>query len=146
MDRTRLLAQLKALGEEGRLEVALSLAGGEHGVPELLRALGVSQPNLSRQIKILREAGVVVERRDGRQAFYRLGDNELTATVLRLAVRSAPAEASEARTPGPQAPSVPGSSRRNIHESAYEVPGGTGEPAVDEEQTPRRSDFEEWLL
>ncbi len=95
MDRDRLLAQLKALGEVGRLEMAITLAGGEYGVSELLEILGVTQPNLSRQVKVLREAGVVVERREGRNVFYRLGDNELTGTVVELAARSTPAEASE---------------------------------------------------
>ena len=110
MDRDRLLAQLKALGEVGRLEMAIALAGGEYGVSELLEILGVTQPNLSRQVKVLREAGVVVERREGRNVFYRLGDNELTGTVVELAARSTPAEASERRAVGAGTTGAPGPS------------------------------------
>ncbi len=148
MDRDRLLAQLKALGEVGRLEVAIALAGGERGVAELLEALGVTQPNLSRQIKILREAGVVVERREGRHVFYRLGGNELTAMLVGLAARSAPAEASERRAVGAGSTGAPRPSAAadNIHKSAYLPPGDPEEPPADDDEAPRRGDIEEWLL
>jgi len=148
VDRDRLLAQLRALGEVGRLDLALTLAGGEHGVAELMAALGLTQPNLSRQIKVLREAGVVVERRVGRQVFYRLADNELARTVVRLGARSAPAGASEGGT------RAPGSGREresravppNMREFASGDPGVSAPSAPDPEEPPSRNDFEEWLL
>ncbi len=39
---------------------------------ELVDALDVSQPNVSRHLKVLKAAGLVEERRDGRWMYYRL--------------------------------------------------------------------------
>jgi len=85
MDRNRLVAQLKALGEPTRLALCQRLARREWGGSELLEETGISQPNLSRHLRILREAGLVAERREGRRAFFRLEDQELASAVLRLA-------------------------------------------------------------
>lgn len=85
MDRSRLVSQLKALGEPTRLALCQRLARREWGGTELQEELGISQPNLSRHLRVLREAGLVVERREGRRAFFRLEEEELASAVLRLA-------------------------------------------------------------
>jgi len=85
MDRSQLVAQLKALGEPTRLALCQRLSRREWGGTELLAEIGISQPNLSRHLRILREAGLVAERREGRRAYFRLHDAELAAAVLRLA-------------------------------------------------------------
>jgi DNA-binding transcriptional ArsR family regulator len=85
MDRAQLVSQLKALGEPTRLALCQRLARREWGATELLAETGVSQPNLSRHLRILREAGLVAERKEGRRAYFRLLDEELASAVLRLA-------------------------------------------------------------
>ena len=82
MDRQRAVAQLKAMGESNRLDLFLRLAGGETGGSDLLRSTGLSQPSLSRHLRVLREAGVIVERWAGRNAYYRLSDEPLALSLV----------------------------------------------------------------
>jgi len=62
----------KALSDETRLRIVALLSHGELCVCHLHEALGLSQPNVSRQLAILRAAGVVEDRRDGKWVYYRL--------------------------------------------------------------------------
>lgn len=64
-----------ALGERGRLRLACCLlSAGDDGlcVCELVDALAESQPNISRDLKVLKNAGLVEERREGRWVYHRL--------------------------------------------------------------------------
>lgn len=63
---------LKALGDETRLRIVALLSHGELCVCHVERALALSQPNASRQLAILRGAGVVEPRRKGNWIYYRL--------------------------------------------------------------------------
>ena len=67
-------AFLKKLSNPDRLLIACALVDGERSVRELEDALGIRQPGLSQQIAGLREAGLIVGRKDGKQMFYRLSD------------------------------------------------------------------------
>lgn len=61
----------KALADETRLRTVLLLVGrGELCVCELNRALGISQPKMSRHLATLREAGIVSDRKQGLWVFY----------------------------------------------------------------------------
>ena len=46
-------------------------AADELPVDALTKGRGVSQPAISQHLKVLRDAGLVIERRDGRRAYYR---------------------------------------------------------------------------
>ncbi|PYO68240.1 MAG: hypothetical protein DMD69_07295 [Gemmatimonadetes bacterium] len=63
-----------ALGDRIRLRLACCLLAVPTGacVCELVDALDVSQPNISRHLKVLKAAGLVDERREGRWIYYRL--------------------------------------------------------------------------
>jgi|SRR5687768_12343802 ArsR family transcriptional regulator, arsenate/arsenite/antimonite-responsive transcriptional repressor len=63
---------LKAIADETRLRIVALLAHGELCVCHVQDALELSQPNASRQLGILRSAGVIDQRRDGNWMFYRL--------------------------------------------------------------------------
>jgi ArsR family transcriptional regulator len=65
---------LRALGDETRLRIVALLAHGELCVCHIQSALGLSQPNTSRQLGVLRAAGVVDSRREGGWAYYRLAE------------------------------------------------------------------------
>jgi ArsR family transcriptional regulator len=62
----------KALGDETRLRIIALLSHGELCVCHLQSALGLSQSNVSRQLGVLRAAGVVEDRREGNWVHYRL--------------------------------------------------------------------------
>jgi len=63
-----------ALGERIRLRAACCLLFAQRGlcVCELCDALRESQPNVSRHLKLMKSAGLVEERRDGRWIYYAL--------------------------------------------------------------------------
>lgn len=63
-------ARFKALGEEKRLRILGSLAGGERCACDLTGCCGDRQPLLSFHLKTLREAGLVQARREGRWMYY----------------------------------------------------------------------------
>jgi ArsR family transcriptional regulator len=62
----------RALGDETRLRIVALLSHGELCVCHLQEALSLSQPNISRQLAVLRAAGIVQDRREGTWVYYRL--------------------------------------------------------------------------
>ena len=75
---------LRALGDETRLRIVAWLAHGELCVCHLEKALGLSQPNISRQLSVLRAAGIAVSRRDGTWVYYALAPQEDPAAAATL--------------------------------------------------------------
>jgi ArsR family transcriptional regulator, arsenate/arsenite/antimonite-responsive transcriptional repressor len=75
----------KALGDETRLRIVALLSHGELCVCHLESALEISQPNASRQLGVLRNAGIVESRREGSWVYYRLAPqaDELCRVHLR---------------------------------------------------------------
>ena len=63
---------MRALGDETRLRIVALLAHGELCVCHLESALGISQPNASQHLSVLRAAGVVEHRRVGTWVYYKL--------------------------------------------------------------------------
>jgi ArsR family transcriptional regulator len=66
----------RALGDETRLRIVALLSHGELCVCHIEKALDLSQPNVSRQLGILRAAGIVDTRRDGSWMYYSLAPQE----------------------------------------------------------------------
>jgi ArsR family transcriptional regulator, arsenate/arsenite/antimonite-responsive transcriptional repressor len=66
----------RALGDETRIRIIALLVHGELCVCHLESALGISQPNCSRHLAILKAAGIVDSRRDGTWVYYRISDQE----------------------------------------------------------------------
>ena len=67
-----ILNVLSALAEPTRLGAMRILDdGAEHCVCELMDALGVTQSRMSRHMQVLRQAGLVVDRRDAQWVRYR---------------------------------------------------------------------------
>jgi DNA-binding transcriptional ArsR family regulator len=61
-----------AVAEPRRREILDLLAGGERPVNDLVRELGLAQPQVSKHLRVLREVGAVDVRGAGRQRLYRL--------------------------------------------------------------------------
>src|ERR671919_1004139 len=66
-----------AVAEPRRRQILDLLAAGERPVNELVRALGVAQPQVSKHLRVLREVGAVDVRDQGRQRLYRLNGRAL---------------------------------------------------------------------
>ncbi|MFN3993884.1 MAG: ArsR/SmtB family transcription factor [Tabrizicola flagellatus] len=79
-----ILPVLSALAEPTRLEAMRQLAdGSEHCVCELMRKLGATQSRMSRHMQVLKQAGLVLDRRDARWVRYRINP-ELPPSLARL--------------------------------------------------------------
>ena len=70
LERTVVL--LSALDSRLRLQLVLLLADSDRAVNTLVTSLGKSQPLISQHLRILRAAGVVASRREGREVVYSL--------------------------------------------------------------------------
>lgn len=75
------VALLRLVSEGTRHAILEELRKGERTVAELVAALADEQSNVSHHLATLRQAGLVVARRDGRNQRYRLADAEV-AKVL----------------------------------------------------------------
>lgn len=81
----------KALGHAHRLEILELLAQGERSVESLAERAGLMIGNASQHLRLMRQAGLLVSRRDGKRILYRLSDPavlDLTAALHRLAERN----------------------------------------------------------
>lgn len=83
-DRDVVAAACKALCDDTRLRIVELLADGERCVCDIQGPMGISQPLLSFHLKVLREAGVVSDRRAGRWAYYSLRPDTLAALSAAL--------------------------------------------------------------
>lgn len=60
------------MAEPRRRQILDVLAGGERPVNDLVRVLGLAQPQVSKHLRVLREVGAVDVRDEGRRRLYRL--------------------------------------------------------------------------
>jgi DNA-binding transcriptional ArsR family regulator len=66
-----------AVAEPRRRQILDLLADGERPVNDLVRVLGLAQPQVSKHLRVLREVGAVDVRDEGRQRLYRLNGHAL---------------------------------------------------------------------
>ena len=66
-----------AVAEPRRRQILDVLADGERRVNDLVALLDISQPQVSKHLKVLREVGLVQVREDGRERIYRLDGRSL---------------------------------------------------------------------
>jgi ArsR family transcriptional regulator len=102
---------LKTLASPRRLEIIHRLAEGPRDVSRLADELGISQPNASQHLAVMRAAGIVEAERSGREVIYRLADPEVVTAcgimrgvlIRRLARLSELADPGDAALPAPRA-------------------------------------------
>src|SRR5437867_11466642 len=68
---------MDALGDATRREIMERLRTGPRSVGEIAAELPVSRPAVSRHLRVLKEAGLVTERRNGTRRLYRLNPDGL---------------------------------------------------------------------
>jgi len=66
-----------AIAEPRRRDILAFLAAEERPVSDIVGALGLPQPSVSKHLRILLDVGLVDVRRDGRQAFYRTNADQI---------------------------------------------------------------------
>jgi DNA-binding transcriptional ArsR family regulator len=66
-----------AVAEPRRREILDLLMTGERPVNDVVEALGLAQPQVSKHLRVLREVGMVTAREDGRQRLYRVNGHAL---------------------------------------------------------------------
>lgn len=74
----------RVLGEANRLELLEHAAQGERPVERLAELSGLSVANASRHLQVLRRAGLLRARREGKQVLYRLGDGPVLELLQAL--------------------------------------------------------------
>jgi DNA-binding transcriptional ArsR family regulator len=60
-----------AVAEPRRRDILDYLAASERPVSDIVEALAIAQPSVSKHLRVLRDVGLVDMRRNGRQVFYR---------------------------------------------------------------------------
>ena len=73
--------RFKALSEPTRLNILSHILDGEKTVNELVKLTGLGQPNVSKHLSLLSEAGVVSKRREGLHIYYRVADDSVAALI-----------------------------------------------------------------
>ena len=99
IDTARGLQLLQAIAEPTRFHILRRLNHGERCVCELTDALDAAQSRLSFHLKVLKDAGLVTDRREGRWMYYTINPDaldEIEAVVQALAPEPSSREASAA--------------------------------------------------
>ena len=86
-EEARTAAKLfSGLADPTRLAILMGLLRGERRVVDLLEQVGGSQANISGHLACLKDCGLVLDRPEGRQVFYRIASSEVM-NLLRAAER-----------------------------------------------------------
>lgn len=72
----------KAFSEKSRLRIIALLASNELTVNEIAIEVGLSQPTVSRHLGILREADLVIDRRDKQRVYYSLNKESVQTCCI----------------------------------------------------------------
>ncbi|MET1034570.1 MAG: metalloregulator ArsR/SmtB family transcription factor [Arthrobacter sp.] len=98
------------IAERNRRRILEALRPGDQSVGELVDTLGVSQPTVSKHLKVLREAGLVTTRADGQRRYYSVDPvplAEAAAWLTDFATAADPGASAPVRPAGPAAHSRP---------------------------------------
>jgi len=72
----------KTLANPKRLEIISALKDGEKSVTDLVGILGVPKANVSQHLAVMRNSGVLINRRDGVNIFYSLASPKVTEACM----------------------------------------------------------------
>ncbi|MCC7118183.1 MAG: winged helix-turn-helix transcriptional regulator [Anaerolineales bacterium] len=80
----------KALADETRQRIMSVCCCQELSVSEIVEKIGFSQPTISHHLAILRDAGLVLVREEGKQTFYKLNQEHFSFCCGQIMVKFAP--------------------------------------------------------
>lgn len=98
LDLTRAAQLFHALSDETRLGILDMLKDGEQCVCDLQARFDAAQSRLSYHLRVLRDAGLVTDRKEGRWSFYTLVPGALGETHDIVRVLATESDASDRRT------------------------------------------------
>lgn len=91
MTKFNMVAFCKALGDETRQRILEILQNeGEKCVSDLVDVFNVSQPTISHHLNFLKQANLVLSRREGKQVYYRANQDNITECCGILFTKFAP--------------------------------------------------------
>ncbi|MFN7930946.1 MAG: metalloregulator ArsR/SmtB family transcription factor [Blastocatellia bacterium] len=70
-------ARFKVLSDPMRLRILNALQDGEQSVTQVTETVAASQPNVSKHLKMLQDAGLIARRQEGNTVFYRVADESV---------------------------------------------------------------------
>lgn len=82
----------KAISDDTRQKIMSVCCCCDLSVNEIVEKVGFSQPTISHHLAILREAGLVNVREEGKQTFYTLNQNQVVYCCGQLMIKFAPEE------------------------------------------------------
>jgi ArsR family transcriptional regulator len=82
----------KAISDDTRQKIMSECCCCELSVNEIVEKMEVSQPTVSHHLAILREAGLVTVREEGKQTFYTLNQDRVAYCCGQLMIKFAPEE------------------------------------------------------
>lgn len=82
----KLLNLFKALSDETRLRILKLLEGGELCVCDIVAAINTVQPKISFHLGVLKDAGFIKDRKQGKWIHYSLDDSDMFKRFLLLSV------------------------------------------------------------
>ena len=92
-DRASAARLFHALSDETRLAVLEMLRAGERCVCDLQGAVGAAQSRLSFHLRVLKDAGLVTDRKDGRWSYYAVNPERLAEVTAALGILATPTPA-----------------------------------------------------
>lgn len=70
-------ARFRALGEPLRIRIIQALESGEKTVSQIVQAVGSTQPNVSKHLRLLQDAGIVGRRQEGNLVYCYVSDDSV---------------------------------------------------------------------
>ncbi len=80
----------KAIADETRQKIMALCCCKHLSVTEIVEQMGVTQPTVSHHLKILRDAGLVIVERKGKEIYYTLNQSKLAQACCNVAGAFAP--------------------------------------------------------
>lgn len=84
-----LASYFSVLSEPSRLKIMHAVCESERCVGAIVATTGISQPNVSRQLALMHQRGLVRRRREGNQIFYRIADETMPEVCRAVCARIA---------------------------------------------------------
>lgn len=97
IDHSRASRLFHALSDETRLRILECLRGSERCVCELTGTLDAAQSRLSFHLKVLKDAGLITDRREGRWMYYTLERDTLSEASELMEILASKPSAAELR-------------------------------------------------
>lgn len=85
----------KALADDTRQRILVMLLEKEMSVSDIVDAFTMSQPTISHHLNVLKQLGLVISRKEGKQVFYAINRNHVVACCGMLVAKFDAQEACE---------------------------------------------------